>query len=183
MAEAAAHMPPMGVSRPVPRQAPPTIATMNPCNIGEAAARSGVSSKMIRHYEDIGLIPKARRTVSGYRAYAESDVHMLRFIRHARVLGFSIRQIGELLGLWQNRRRRSSDVRKLALAQIADLEARIAETQAMKATLEHLVHCCHGDERPDCPILDDLAEVTGSAPASGARGAVPSRPRRIDRQP
>jgi len=155
------------------------MQTMDACNIGEAAARSGVSAKMIRHYEEIGLIPKARRTVSGYRAYAESDVHMLRFIRHARVLGFSMRQIGELLSLWHNRRRRSSEVKKLALAHIGELEARIAETQAMKATLEHLVHCCHGDERPDCPILDNLANP-GSESTPAKRTSVTPRSRRID---
>lgn len=131
---------------------------MNAYNIGQAAAQSGVSAKMIRHYEDTGLVPKARRTDAGYRIYADSDVHTLRFIRHARDLGFSMRQIGDLLSLWQNRRRRSSDVRKLALDHIRALDAKIAETQAMKATLEHLVHCCQGDERPDCPILDSLAD-------------------------
>jgi len=122
---------------------------MSACNIGEAAARSGVSAKMIRHYEEVGLVPKARRTGSGYRTYADADVHRLRFIR----------QIGDLLALWQNRRRESSVVRKLALAHIADLDARIAETQAMKATLEELVRGCHGDARPHCPILVKLAEA------------------------
>jgi MerR family copper efflux transcriptional regulator len=130
---------------------------MSACNIGEAAARSGVSAKMIRHYEEVGLVPKARRTGSGYRTYADADVHRLRFIRRARDLGFSIRQIGDLLSLWQNRRRRSNEVKALALSHIAQMEARIAETQAMKAALEHLVHCCRGDERPHCPILDNLA--------------------------
>jgi Cu(I)-responsive transcriptional regulator len=132
---------------------------MSACNIGEAAARSGVSAKMIRHYEEVGLVPKARRTGSGYRTYADADVHTLRFIRRARDLGFSIRQIGDLLALWQNRRRESSVVRKLALAHIAELDARIAETQAMKATLEELVRGCHGDARPHCPILVKLAEA------------------------
>ena len=133
---------------------------METCNIGEAASRSGVSAKMIRHYEALGLIPKARRTESGYRTYAEADVHKLRFIRHARDLGFSMRDIGELLSLWQNHRRRSSEVRALALAHIRDLEAKIAKTEAMKATLEHLVHCCRGNERPECPILNELADAT-----------------------
>lgn len=126
-------------------------------NIGETATRSGVSCKMIRHYESIGLIPKARRTATGYRNYAESDVQTLRFVARARDLGFSIRQIGDLLSLWQNRRRRSNEVKALALSHIAQMDARIAETQAMKAALEHLVHCCRGDERPHCPILDNLA--------------------------
>jgi len=143
---------------------------MSAYNIGEAAARSGVSAKMIRHYEALGLIAKARRTQSGYRTYAEADLHALRFIRRARDLGFSIRQIGELLGLWQNRRRRSSEVKKLALAQIEELEVKIAESQAIKATLEHLVHCCQGDERPDCPILEGLAEA--GVPGPGSRSSV-----------
>lgn len=142
---------------------------MGTYNIGETATRSGVSAKMIRHYEEAGLIPKARRTASGYRTYVESDVHMLRFIRQARDLGFSIRQIGELLGLWLDHRRRSSEVRALALAHIRDLEAKIAETQAMKATLEHLVHCCRGNERPECPILNTLAESRSRSAESASR--------------
>jgi Cu(I)-responsive transcriptional regulator len=132
---------------------------MSACNHGEAAARSGVSAKMIRHYEEVGLIPKARRTGAGYRTYAEADVHTLRFIRSARDLGFSIRQIASLLALWQHRRRESSVVKKLALAHIAELDARIARMQAMKATLDELVRSCHGDARPHCPILVKLAEV------------------------
>jgi len=127
------------------------------CNIGAAAARSGVSAKMIRHYESLGMLPKVARTESGYRLYSEREVHTLRFIRRARDLGFSIAEIGELLKLWQNRRRASGDVKRIALAHIADLERRLAEMQAMKQTLAQLVGCCHGDERPDCPILDDLA--------------------------
>jgi MerR family copper efflux transcriptional regulator len=152
---------------------------MSTYNIGEAAARSGVSAKMIRHYESVGLIAKARRTHSGYRTYAEADLHALRFIRQARDLGFSIRQIGELLSLWQDRRRRSSEVKKLAMAQIRELDAKIAETRAIKATLEHLVHCCHGDDRPDCPILEGLAEARASrAPAhSSAASAARLQPR------
>ena len=126
-------------------------------NIGEAAEASGVSAKMIRHYEDIGLVPKAGRTVAGYRIYRDPDVHVLRFIRRARDMGFTMKEIGGLLGLWQNKRRASADVKRLAARHIADLDARIAELQGMRRTLEHLVHCCHGDDRPDCPILDDLA--------------------------
>jgi Cu(I)-responsive transcriptional regulator len=126
-------------------------------NIGEAAAATGVSAKMIRHYEAIGLIPAPARTLSGYRNYAESDVHTLRFIRHARKLGFSVPQISELLGLWRNQRRSSAKVKSLAQAHIAELEQKIREMTAMKATLAHLVHCCHGDDRPDCPILENLA--------------------------
>jgi Cu(I)-responsive transcriptional regulator len=133
---------------------------MNSVNIGQASKASGVSAKMIRHYEEVGLIPAASRTESGYRQYNEAEVHSLRFIRHARDLGFSIAQIGELVGLWQNRRRSSSRVKALALAHVAELERKVASLQAMKETLEHLAHCCHGDDRPECPILDRLADDT-----------------------
>ena len=127
-------------------------------NIGQAEKASGISAKMIRHYEGIGLIGKAARSDSGYRRYSDKDVHVLRFIHSARKLGFSIRQIGELLALWQDRRRASSTVKRLALAHIAELEAKIAEMQAMKATLEHLAGSCHGDGRPDCPILAGIEQ-------------------------
>ena len=126
-------------------------------NIGVASAHSGVSAKMIRHYEDIGLMPKVGRTTAGYRIYREADIHVLRFIRRSRDLGFTMREIGILLGLWQNRRRASADVKKLALSHIADLDTRIVEMQAMRTTLQRLASCCHGDQRPDCPILEDLA--------------------------
>jgi Cu(I)-responsive transcriptional regulator len=125
-------------------------------NIGDAARASGVSAKMIRHYESIGLFGAAARSDSGYRVYGEREVHLLRFIRHSRDLGFSLEQIRALLGLWQDRDRPSRQVRALAQTHLAELEAKLAELQAMKATLEHLVHACHGDERPDCPILDTL---------------------------
>jgi len=128
-----------------------------PLNIGDAAAASGISAKMIRHYESIGLIPAPRRTYTGYRTYTENEVHSLRFIHQARKLGFSIKQIEALLGLWHNQRRSSSKVKALAQEHIAELDAKIAEMQAMKATLEHLARHCHGDERPDCPIIDGLA--------------------------
>ena len=128
-----------------------------PMNISEAAAATGISAKMIRHYESIGLIPAPSRSLAGYRNYSENEVHTLRFIRHARNLGFSMAQIGELLGLWRNQRRSSSKVRDLAQAHIAELEQKIREMTAMKATLAHLVHCCRGDDRPDCPILENLA--------------------------
>jgi len=131
---------------------------MEVMNIGEAAKASGVSAKMIRHYEQVGLFPEPRRTDAGYRQYGENEVHTLRFIRHARDLGFSIEQIGELLALWHNRRRSSRQVKALAQAQIDRLERKLREIEVMKATLEHLVHCCHGDDRPDCPILESLAE-------------------------
>ena len=136
-------------------------------NIGGAARQSGVSAKMIRHYEQIGLIPAARRTESGYRMYTGDDVHTLGFIRQARNLGFSIKQIGNLLGLWRNQRRPSSKVKALALAHIAELDERISELEAMKRVLMELAMRCHGDQRPECPILDGLAaEATvGKAPA------------------
>ena len=127
-------------------------------NIGTAAKASGVSAKMIRHYEEIGLIPQARRTYSGYRTYAEKELHLLRFIRQARQLGFSIKQIEALLGLWQNRRRASATGKRMALAHVAELDRKIQDMQAMKATLEQLAVHCHGDERPECPILDGLAD-------------------------
>jgi MerR family copper efflux transcriptional regulator len=134
-------------------------------NIGEAARASGVSAKMIRHYESMGLFPAAGRSESGYRQYTDKDVHILRFIRQSRELGFSLEQIRELLGLWQNRRRPSRQVKALAQAHIQELEQKLNEIQAMKSTLEHLVHCCQGDDRPDCPILDRLADGSaGAAP-------------------
>ncbi|MEP7312924.1 MAG: Cu(I)-responsive transcriptional regulator [Pseudomonadota bacterium] len=126
-------------------------------NIGEASAASGVSSKMIRHYEAAGLFPAARRTGSGYRQYDQNEVQTLRFIRHARDLGFSIPEISALVGLWQNRRRPSRLVKQLAQAHIRDLEQKAQELLAMKSALEHLVRCCRGDDRPECPILDELA--------------------------
>ncbi len=126
-------------------------------NISQAAKASGVSAKMIRHYEEIGVVPKAARTVAGYRIYRGPDVHVLRFIRRSRDLGFAMKEIEALLGLWSNRRRASSEVKRMAMKHIADLEAKIAELQAMLGTLRELADHCHGDERPDCPILDDLA--------------------------
>ena len=137
-----------------------------PVNIGEAARQSGVSAKMVRHYESLGLLPRVGRTDSGYRQYSEADVHTLRFIKRSRELGFSMEEIGGLLGLWQNRRRASANVRKIAQQHAQDLGERIAAMQAMQRTLEHLIHCCHGDDRPDCPILDDLA---GKQAAHGAK--------------
>ncbi len=145
-------------------------------NIGAAAEVSGVSAKMIRHYEAIGLIPKVRRTASDYRIYSGNDVHMLRFIRHARDLGFAMAQIAELLRLWRDQRRPSREVKHVALAHIAALERKIGELQAMKASLEHLTAHCHGDERPECPILDDLAAPRAAAASS--RGADAKRDKR-----
>nr|WP_249937125.1 Cu(I)-responsive transcriptional regulator [Roseateles sp. DAIF2] len=132
---------------------------MTMMNISEAASRSGISAKMLRHYESLGLLPPVARTESGYRQYDAKDVHTLRFIRRARDLGFSIAEIGELLKLWQNRQRSSAEVKRIALAHVADLERRLAEMEAMKRTLQELAGCCHGDERPDCPILDGLAAM------------------------
>ena len=126
-------------------------------NIGEAARLSGVSAKMVRHYESLGLLPTVHRTESGYRQYGDAEVHTLRFIRRARDLGFSMDEIGQLLKLWQNRRRSSAEVRRIASRHIEDLSRKLAEMEAMRRTLQHLVHCCHGDERPDCPILDELS--------------------------
>ena len=125
--------------------------------IGQAAKSSAVSAKMIRHYESIGLLPKALRTQSGYRLYDDSDVHTLRFIQRARSLGFPLETIRTLLALWRNRRRSSAQVKELSLRHVEELERKITEMQAMVRTLKHLAHNCHGDERPDCPILDDLA--------------------------
>jgi MerR family copper efflux transcriptional regulator len=128
-----------------------------PVNIGEAARLSGVSAKMVRHYEGLGLLPAVARTDSGYRQYSEPEVHTLRFIKRSRELGFSMEEIGELVGLWQNRRRASANVRKIAQKHADELAQKIAAMEEMRKTLAHLIHCCHGDERPECPILEDLA--------------------------
>jgi len=125
-------------------------------NIGQAAEASGVSAKMLRHYEAIGLMPKTKRTSSNYRNYTPADVHALRFIRTARDLGFSIDDIRALLALWRDRGRPSREVKRLAERHAAELRQRIAELEAMLAALEHLGRHCHGDARPDCPILDGL---------------------------
>lgn len=127
-------------------------------NIGQAAKASGISAKMIRHYEEVGLLPAASRTFSGYRTYNHQDVHMLRFIRHSRDLGFSIKQIADLLSLWRDRNRPSSKVKQMASEHIEMLNQKIQELNTMKLELTRLVSCCHGDERPDCPILDELAQ-------------------------
>jgi len=124
--------------------------------IGQAAAASGISERMIRHYEKIGLIPRAARRDSGYRDYDEREVHTLRFIGRARDLGFSIEEIRRLLELWQDRSRASQDVKELALARAAELKRKERELHEMRRSLEHLAASCHGDERPDCPIIGDL---------------------------
>ena len=134
-----------------------SVIDNGPFNIGQAASRSGVSAKMVRHYESLGLLPTVHRTDAGYRQYGEKQIHTLRFIRRARTLGFSMLEIAELLKLWQNQQRASADVKHIALAHVADLERRIAEMEAMRQTLAQLAHCCAGDSRPDCPILSGLA--------------------------
>lgn len=128
-----------------------------PLTIGQAARASGVSAKMVRHYEALGLMPRAVRSGSNYRTYGERQVHELRFIRRARELGFSTGQIEALLGLWRNRQRSAAKVKALALAHAAELEAKMRELASMVAALKHLAGHCHGGERPDCPILEDLA--------------------------
>ena len=133
------------------------MTTTTLLNIGQAAERSGVSARMLRHYESLGLLSGVARTESGYRQYTEADIHSLRFIKRSRDLGFSMDEITELMGLWQNRRRASSSVKRIAEKHLAELEQRIADMQAMQRTLSKLVHCCHSDARPDCPILEDLA--------------------------
>ncbi len=127
-------------------------------SIGHAAKASGVSVKMIRHYEAVGLLPKAARSFGNYRLYGEHDVHTLRFIKRARALGFSMEEIKELVGLWQNKARSSAAVKKIAAKHLEALQQKIAEMKSMAVTLEHLTAHCHGDHRPECPILEDLAK-------------------------
>ncbi len=126
--------------------------------IGEAAKASGVNAKLIRYYESIGLIARADRTGAGYRLYGPAEVNVLRFVKRARTLGFGIERIQRLVGLWQDRSRCSAEVKRVALAHIDELEAKIAELAAMRDTLRELADACHGDGRPECPILRDLAE-------------------------
>ena len=128
-------------------------------SIGRAAELSGVTPKMIRHYESLELIPKAARTLGDYRVYTASDIHTLRFIRRARGLGFSIDEIGTLLSLWRNQRRASKEVKRLALKHVAELDHKIEELQSMRSALADLAAHCHGDARPECPILDDLGRL------------------------
>lgn len=142
-------------------------------NIGEASKTSGVSPKMIRHYELLGLVPPAPRTDAGYRRYSAADVHRLTFIARARDLGFSIAEITQLVSLWQDRARPSAKVKALALEHVARLERKVRELLEMKATIEKLAASCHGDERPECPILDSLADESSlpAEPASARRSA------------
>jgi len=126
-------------------------------NIGEVASQAGVPPKTIRYYESVGLIPPAARRNNGYRDYTEAELHTLRFIHRARALGFSVAEIEELLALWRNKRRKSAAVKAIALAKITEIERKIAALEAMKRTVRHLAANCHGDARPECPILDELA--------------------------
>lgn len=142
-------------------------------NIGQASKATGVSAKMIRYYEDTGLIMPAQRAESGYRVYAGNDIQTLRFVRRARDLGFSVKQIEGLLALWRDRSRASGDVKRIATDHIAELQKKMLEIQEMITTLEHLSHNCHGDHRPDCPILTSLS---ADSPAGTYAIKTPSRP-------
>jgi MerR family copper efflux transcriptional regulator len=142
-------------------------------NIGQASKASGVSSKMIRYYEQIGLIQPAHRTDSSYRTYVDNDVHTLRFIRRARDLGFSVEQMKTLLALWRDRDRASADVKAIAMEQIAELERKAAAIAEMTKTLKHLASNCHGDGRPDCPIIEGF---------SGGKGAIDKAPAKEGRK-
>ena len=126
-------------------------------NIGEAARASGINTKMIRYYESVGLVGPTRRSDNGYRVYSDTEVHMLRFIKRARDLGFSMTQIEQLVRLWRDQHRSSAEVKRVAQEHIDELQQKIDELEGMKRTLEHLARHCHGDHRPDCPIIDDLA--------------------------
>ncbi len=138
-------------------------------NIGEAAAASGVSAKMIRYYEQIGLLARAERSGAGYRRYADGDIQTLRFLRRARSLGFSVAQMRELLALWRNENRASADVKRLALAHAAELEDKAQAIAEMSRALRDLANRCDGDHRPNCPIIDDLATLVTDATRSAAR--------------
>jgi Cu(I)-responsive transcriptional regulator len=127
--------------------------------IGEAASQSGVSAKMIRYYEEIGLVPPPRRRSQGYREYETGDVHRLRFVARARDLGFSIKEIGALLRLYSDKKRASSEVKKIALKHVSELEMKIQKMIELRNVLRHLANSCRGDKRPDCPILEDLAKT------------------------
>lgn len=131
-------------------------------NVGEAARRAGLPAKTIRYYEEIGLI-RPERAGNGYRAYSGDDVHRLAFLKRARTLGFSIDDCRQLMALYQDRERASADVRRIAAAHIGAIEEKVRELQAMRATLQKLVHACHGDERPDCPILEEMAGAAATA--------------------
>jgi Cu(I)-responsive transcriptional regulator len=144
-------------------------------NIGQAATASGVTAKMIRYYESIGLIEPPTRTQAGYRVYRAEEIHELRFVKRARMLGFSIEEARQLLALWRDKSRASADVKRFAMRHVRDLEAKIEELRAMSRTLRHLARTCHGDDRPECPILADLALPGGDRPLkAGLRRGAPS---------
>jgi MerR family copper efflux transcriptional regulator len=126
-------------------------------NIGEIAAELGLPAKTIRYYEEVGLLPAPPRSGGNYRVYGERERRVLRFIQRSRALGFSLKEVADLLALWQDQHRASAEVRRLALRHIGEVDRKIEELRAIRATLDHLVHRCHGDDRPDCPILEDLA--------------------------
>ena len=138
-------------------------------NIGQAAKASGVSAKMIRYYESSGLIRPAARSDAGYRHFSDIEIHTLRFIRRSRDLGFTVEQIADLLALWQDRSRKSADVKKMAMSHVTALRQKIDKLESMVVTLTKLASCCHGDERPDCPILEDLSAVASEAGDSEAK--------------
>lgn len=148
--------------------------------IGEASSASGISERMIRHYEKIGLMPPAPRRDSGYRDYDERDLHSLTFIGRARDLGFSIDEIRKLLELWHDRSRASADVKALALARAEQLRRKERELHAMRRSLEHLAASCHGDDRPDCPILGGLeGDLTADLPVRSTPNQVPAGDDRV----
>ncbi len=144
-------------------------------NIGQAAAASGVSAKMIRYYESIGLISAVARTEAGYRVYSDADVHTLKFIRRARDLGFSVEQITTLLTLWQDRSRASAEVKRIALQHVEELERKMSEIGEMAGTLRHLAQNCHGDHRPDCPIITELSQGKNAEPRPATKQRKPIR--------
>ncbi len=144
-------------------------------NIGQAAAASGVSAKMIRYYESIELINAVARTEAGYRVYSDADVHTLKFIRRARDLGFSVEQMSSLLALWQDRSRASAEVKRIALEHVGELERKMRELAEMAETLRHLAKNCHGDHRPDCPIINELSQGVTAEPKPAAKQRRPAR--------
>ena len=144
-------------------------------NIGDVAKATGISAKMIRYYEDTGLIRAALRTYSGYRVYTENDIHTLRFVRRARDLGFTVKQIDDLLTLWRDRERASADVKQIALRRVAELEKKMLELKEMTETLRHLAANCRGNNRPDCPIISSLGNIAPDEPVRQHRGSIKTR--------
>ena len=155
----------------------------NAMNIGQAAKATGISAKMIRYYEDSGLIGPVARTEAGYRIYGPRDIHTLGFIKRSRDMGFSVERIGELLQLWRDRSRHSADVKCMALEHVAVMQRRIAELQDMVATVRTLADGCAGDERPDCPILNDIATGAPLHHRAGGKRLAKGKPRQNARVP